>query len=191
MFHETFDFWVFFLGKLQLFNKELAANNKEENEAKAKLIFDTNCINDQIVKSKQDVIIQYVKTIQKKSVNAGEILQAIQWISQIFNEDRMYKLQQYEYFLNRNSSKTGNISEELFEYLKDLNKVMNESLVLLDYLPEVAAKFGFARSQFILKPIVSKSVSSGGQRWSENCRGAVQAYYILETDIIKDYSYSD
>ena len=66
-------------------------------------------------------------------------------------------LRHFEHVRNRNAKKAETLRVELLQHLKDLNKVVNESMALLNYLPEIAEKFGMTGSigGVILKPKVS------------------------------------
>ena len=65
-----------------------------------------------------------------------------------------FSLRHFEHVRNQNEKKAEVLRGELLQHLKDLNKVVNESMALLNYLPEIAEKFGITGGS-VLKPRVS------------------------------------
>lgn len=143
-------------GTLEVFRQTLAALEKESKDEKARLrIEHADCINTQISKNKRDAMVNYLGSIQKQPVNAEEILKTVRKFIQVCEHDRVHSLRHFEHVRNRDPTKVEALRGELLQHLKDLNKVVNESMALLNYLPEIAKKFGLTGTQTVLKPRVS------------------------------------
>lgn len=137
---------------LEVFRQTLAALEQESKDEKERLrVKHADCINIQISKNKRDAMLNYLKAIQKDPVDAEEILKVIRKFIQVCEHDRVHSLRHFEHVRNRDAAKADNIRGELLEHLKNLNKVVNESVSLLNYLPEIAKKFGLEGTT-ILKP---------------------------------------
>lgn len=140
---------------LEVFRQTLADLEKESKEEKARLrVEHADCINTQISKNKRDAMINYLNTIQEQPVDAEEILKTVRKFIQVCEHDRVHSLRHFEHVRNRDADKADTLRVELLQHLKDLNKVVNESMSLLNYLPEIAKKFGLT-TQTVLKPILS------------------------------------
>ena len=70
-----------------------------------------------------------------------------------------FSLRHFEHIRNKDAKKAESLRGELLQHLKDLNKVVNESMSLLNYLPEIAEQFGITGSigGAVLKPMVSRA----------------------------------
>ena len=99
-------------------------------------------------------MINYLAAIQKEPANADEILGAVRKFIQVCEHDRVHSLRHFEHVRRRNASHADAIRSELLQHLKGLNKVVNESMALLNYLPTIAKKFGLTGSTAVLKPKV-------------------------------------
>lgn len=77
---------------------------------------------------------------------------ACYWLSILF-----FSLRHFEHVRNRDPKEADEMRGQLLQHLKNLNKVVNESMALLNYLPEIAEQFGLTGSVggAILKPRVS------------------------------------
>lgn len=140
---------------MEVFRQTLAALEQESKDEKDRLrIEHASCINTQISKDKRDAMINYLAAIQKEPASADEILQAVRKFIQVCEHDRVHSLRHFEHVRRRNSSRADTIRVELLQHLKDLNKVVNESMSLLNYLPEIAKRFGLTGGSAILKPKV-------------------------------------
>lgn len=138
---------------LEVFRQTLAALEQESKDEKSRLRTEhADCINTQISKNKRDAMVNYIATIQKQPVNAEEILKTVRKFIQVCEHDRVHSLRHFEHVRNRDPSKVEALRGELLQHLKDLNKVVNESMALLNYLPEIAKKFGLTGTGAILKP---------------------------------------
>lgn len=94
----------------------------------------------------------YLAAIQKTPVSAEEILKTVRTFIQVCEHDRVHSLRHFEHIRKRDATKADSIRGELLQHLKNLNKVVNESMSLLNYLPEIAKKFGLSGGSAILKP---------------------------------------
>lgn len=103
-------------------------------------------------------MVSYLESIQKQPVNAEEILKTVRKFIQVCEHDRVHSLRHFEHVRNQDPTKVEALRGELLHHLKDLNKVVNESMALLNYLPEIAKKFGLAGTQTVLKPRVSNYI---------------------------------
>jgi len=137
---------------LEVFRQTLAALEQESKDEKERLrIEHADCINTQISKNKRDSMNNYLAAIQKDPVDAEEILKTIRKFIQVCEHDRVHSLRHFEHIRKRDPTKADTIRGELLQHLKNLNKVVNESMSLLNYLPEIAQKFGLTGTA-ILKP---------------------------------------
>jgi amyloid beta A4 protein len=128
---------------LEVFRQTLAALEKGSNEEKARLRAEhAECINTQISKNKRDAMIAYLSSIQESPVNPEVIVNSVRKFIQVCEHDRVHSLRHFEHIRNRNPQKADSLRGELLQHLKDLNKVVNESMSLLNYLPEIAQQFG-------------------------------------------------
>jgi len=138
---------------LEVFRQTLAALEQESKDEKERLrIEHADCINTQISKDKRDAMINYLAVIQKEPANADEILSAVRKFIQVCEHDRVHSLRHFEHVRRKNASKADAIRADLLQHLKGLNKVVNESMSLLNYLPEIAKKFGLNGNTAVLKP---------------------------------------
>jgi hypothetical protein len=87
-------------------------------------------------------MIAYISAIQEEPVDADEILTSVRNFIQVCEHDRVHSLRHFEHVRNRNPDKADSLRGELLQHLKDLNKVVNESMSLLNYLPNIAQQFG-------------------------------------------------
>lgn len=128
---------------LEVFRQTLAALEKESKEQKSRLRAEhAECINTQISKEKRDSMIAYISAIQEEPVDADVILTSVRNFIQVCEHDRVHSLRHFEHVRNRNPDKADSLRGELLQHLKDLNKVVNESMSLLNYLPDIAQQFG-------------------------------------------------
>lgn len=128
---------------LEVFRQTLAALEKESKDEKARLRAEhAECINTQISKNKRDAMIAYLSAIQEDPVNAEVIVNSVRKFIQVCEHDRVHSLRHFEHVRNRNPQKADSLRGELLQHLKDLNKVVNESMSLLNYLPDIAQQFG-------------------------------------------------
>jgi DNA-binding XRE family transcriptional regulator len=128
---------------LEVFRQTLAALEKESKEEKNRLRAEhAECINTQISKEKRDAMIAYISAIQEEPVDADVILTSVRDFIQVCEHDRVHSLRHFEHVRNRNPEKADSLRGELLQHLKDLNKVVNESMSLLNYLPDIAQQFG-------------------------------------------------
>jgi len=128
---------------LEVFRQTLAALEKESKEEKSRLRAEhAECINTQISKEKRDAMIAYISAIQEEPVDADVILTSVRNFIQVCEHDRVHSLRHFEHVRNRNPDKADSVRGELLQHLKDLNKVVNESMSLLNYLPDIAQQFG-------------------------------------------------
>lgn len=97
-------------------------------------------------------MVNYLAAIQKNPVNAEEILKTVRKFIQVCEHDRVHSLRHFEHVRKRDATKADGLRGELLQHLKNLNKVVNESMSLLNYLPEIAKKFGLTGGSAILKP---------------------------------------
>jgi len=140
---------------LEVFRQTLAALEKESKDEKSRLRAEhAECINTQISKNKRDAMIAYMSAIQEEPVNAEIILNSVRKFIQVCEHDRVHSLRHFEHVRNRNAEKADLLRGELLQHLKDLNKVVNESMALLNYLPDIAQQFGLTGhiGGAILKP---------------------------------------
>lgn len=140
---------------LEVFRQTLAALEQESKDEKSRLRAEhADCINTQINKNKRDAMIAYLAAIEEEPVDSEKILQAVRKFIQVCEHDRVHNLRHFEHVRNRNPEKAEAIRGELLQHLKDLNKVVNDSMALLNYLPEIAEEFGITGSigGAILKP---------------------------------------
>jgi hypothetical protein len=149
---------------LEVFRQTLAALEKESKEQKSRLRAEhAECINTQISKEKRDSMIAYISAIQEEPVDADVILTSVRNFIQVCEHDRVHSLRHFEHVRNRNPEKADSLRGELLQHLKDLNKVVNESMSLLNYLPDIAQQFGL-NGQIggaILKPRLALPVEEG------------------------------
>uniref|UniRef100_T2MFP9 Amyloid-like protein 1 n=1 Tax=Hydra vulgaris TaxID=6087 RepID=T2MFP9_HYDVU len=137
---------------LEVFRQTLAALEQESKVEKDRLRAEhADCINTQIAKDKRDAMAGYLNAIEAKPANAEQILKAVRKFIQVCEHDRVHSLRHFEHVRNQNEKKAEALRGELLQHLKDLNKVVNESMALLNYLPEIAEKFGFTGGS-VLKP---------------------------------------
>jgi amyloid beta A4 protein len=128
---------------LEVFRQTLAALEKESKDEKSRLRAEhAECINTQISKNKRDAMIAYMSAIQEEPVNAEVILNSVRKFIQVCEHDRVHSLRHFEHVRNQNPQKADSLRGELLQHLKDLNKVVNESMSLLNYLPDIAQQFG-------------------------------------------------
>jgi len=128
---------------LEVFRQTLAALEKESNDEKARLRAEhAECINTQISKNKRDAMIAYLSAIQENPVNPEVIVNSVRKFIQVCEHDRVHSLRHFEHIRNRDAQKADSLRGELLQHLKDLNKVVNESMSLLNYLPDIAQQFG-------------------------------------------------
>lgn len=128
---------------LEVFRQTLAALEKESNDEKSRLRAEhAECINTQISKSKRDAMIAYLSAIQEDPVNPEVIVNSVRKFIQVCEHDRVHSLRHFEHIRNRDPQKADSLRGELLQHLKDLNKVVNESMSLLNYLPDIAQQFG-------------------------------------------------
>jgi len=138
---------------LEVFRETLAALEEESKQEKNRLRAEhADCINIQINKSKRDAMLSYLSAIEEEPVNAEKILKAVRKFIQVCEHDRVHSLRHFEHIRNRDAEKAETLRGELLTHLKDLNKVVNESMALLNYLPEIAQQFGINGGSVILKP---------------------------------------
>lgn len=150
-----FTFSIQFIGTLEVFRQTLAALEQESKDEKERLrVEHADCINTQISKDKRDAMINYLAVIQKEPANADEILSAVRKFIQVCEHDRVHSLRHFEHVRRKNASKADAIRADLLQHLRGLNKVVNESMSLLNYLPEIAKKFGLNGNTAVLKPKV-------------------------------------
>jgi amyloid beta A4 protein len=128
---------------LEVFRQTLAALEKESKDEKARLRAEhSECINTQISKNKRDAMIAYLSAIQEEPPNAEMIVNSVRKFIQVCEHDRVHSLRHFEHVRNRDAQKADSLRGELLQHLKDLNKVVNESMSLLNYLPDIAQQFG-------------------------------------------------
>lgn len=128
---------------LEVFRQTLAALEKESKDEKSRLRAEhADCINTQISKDKRDAMVAYISAIQEEPVNAEVILTSVRKFIQVCEHDRVHSLRHFEHVRNRNPEKADSLRGQLLQHLKDLNKVVNESMSLLNYLPDIAQQFG-------------------------------------------------
>lgn len=137
---------------LEVFRQTLAALEQESKEEKARLRHEhADCINTQISKNKRDAMIAYLGAIEEKPVNAEKILKTVRKFIQVCEHDRVHSLRHFEHVRNRDPEKAETLRVELLQHLRNLNKVVNESMSLLNYLPSIAEQFGISGGA-VLKP---------------------------------------
>lgn len=139
---------------LEVFRQTLAALEEESKEEKNRLRAEhADCINTQINKDKRDAMINYLQAIEEQPVSAEKILEAVRNFIQVCEHDRVHSLRHFEHVRNRDPEKADSMRGELLQHLKDLNIVVNESMALLNYLPEIAEQFGLgSMGGAVLKP---------------------------------------
>lgn len=99
-------------------------------------------------------MLSYLESIQKRSVNITEIHEAAQKLIEVFKIDQVFILKLSGYLGSQNSPKAN--KSQTFQGIKEQNKVVNEIIGLLNYLPKVAKRFGLDEyTQFMLEPMVS------------------------------------
>lgn len=139
---------------MEVFRQTLAALEQESKEEKARLRHEhADCINTQISKNKRDAMIAYLGAIEEKPVNAEKILKTVRKFIQVCEHDRVHSLRHFEHVRNRDPEKAETLRVELLQHLRNLNKVVNESMSLLNYLPSIAEQFGISGGA-VLKPKV-------------------------------------
>lgn len=137
---------------LKVFRETLAALEQESKDEKSRLRAEhADCINTQINKNKRDAMVAYLAAIEEEPVDSEKILKAVRKFIQVCEHDRVHNLRHFEHVRNRNPEKADAIRGELLQHLKDLNKVVNDSMALLNYLPDIAEQFGISGGA-ILKP---------------------------------------
>jgi len=140
---------------LEVFRTTLAALEQESKDEKSRLRAEhSECINTQISKNKHDAMVVYLASIEEVPVSAEKILKAVRKFIQVCEHDRVHSLRHFEHVRNRDPKKAETLRGELLQHLKDLNKVVNESMALLNYLPEIAEQFGITGGA-ILKPMTA------------------------------------
>lgn len=128
---------------LEVFRQTLAALENESKEEKNRLRAEhAECINTEISKEKRTAMIEYIGAIQEEPVNAETILTSVRNFIQVCEHDRVHSLRHFEHVRNRDAKKADALRGQLLQHLKDLNKVVNESMSLLNYLPDIAQEFG-------------------------------------------------
>jgi len=139
---------------LEVFKETVAALEAEAKEEKDRLRNEKNrCINSNIDNDKRIAMMAYIEAIQEKVPSPEKILSTVRKFIQVCEHDRVHSLRHFEHVRNRDPQKADNMRNELLEHLKGLNTLVNESMSLLTYLPEIAAKFGLSdASDVILKP---------------------------------------
>jgi amyloid beta A4 protein len=128
---------------LEVFRETLAALEQESKAEKSRLRTEhAQCITNEINKDKRDAMLAYLNAIKEEPVDSDKILKTVRKFIQVCEHDRVHNLHHFEHLRNRNPKEAESVRFQLLNHLKDLNKVVNDSMALLNYLPDISEKFG-------------------------------------------------
>lgn len=90
---------------------------------------------------KNKALRDFVAALQEEPRDGNKILEAIQRYVKFCTQDRLHNLRYFEYVQKHNQEKADEARGSLQNHFKAMNKLVNESMILLYKLPEVARQF--------------------------------------------------
>eukprot|EP00795_Rhopilema_esculentum_P016338 gene16338-7728_t len=137
---------------LQVFRETLAALEEEAKEARDRLKTEhAKCIQVNINKSKRESMLAYFLAIQERPHSMKNIIRSARKFFQSCEHDRLHSLRHFQHLRKQKPKIVESLRKDLLVHLQQLNDLVNKSLGLLSFLPDVAEKF-YIHEVFKLTP---------------------------------------
>lgn len=144
---------------LKAFKETLRVLERDAKEERDRLKTEhSNCITTNINKQKRDAMLAYLAAVEQKPHSAKMILRTARKFFKECEHDRLHSLRHFQHVRVHNPNLAEEMRSTLLEHLHGLNQVVNASINLLSYLPDVAKKFGLEAFIKLENPQVPKLV---------------------------------
>lgn len=138
---------------LQTFNKMVNSYGDQAKLERARLKEEHHqCTQIDLNDKKNKALGDFVAALQEEPRDDNKILQAVQRYVRFCTQDRLHNLHYFDYVLKHHPEKAEEARESLQNHLKRINNLVNESMVLLYKLPDIARKFQMELPDWIPKP---------------------------------------
>ncbi|KAL9964038.1 hypothetical protein ACROYT_G027612 [Oculina patagonica] len=139
--------------ELENFKKSLNSFDEQAKLERARLKEEHHqCTQIDLNDKKNQAMRDFVAALQEEPRDGNKILEAVQRFVKTCTQDRLHNLRYFEYVQKHHPEKAEEAREALQNHFKGINKLVNESMILLYKLPEVARQFQFDLPDWIPKP---------------------------------------
>lgn len=138
---------------LETFNKMVSSFEDQVKLERARLKEEHHqCTQIDLNDKKNKAMADFVAALQEEPQDANKILEAVQRYVRFCTQDRLHNLRYFDYVQKHHPEKAEEARESLQNHLKRINNLVNESMVLLYKLPDIARKFQLELPDWIPKP---------------------------------------
>ncbi|RMX60703.1 hypothetical protein pdam_00006820 [Pocillopora damicornis] len=138
---------------LETFNKMVSSFEDQVKLERARLKEEHHqCTQIDLNDKKNKAMADFVAALQEEPQDANKILEAVQRYVRFCTQDRLHNLRYFDYVQKHHPGKAEEARESLQNHLKRINNLVNESMVLLYKLPDIARKFQLELPDWIPKP---------------------------------------
>lgn len=139
--------------ELENFKKSLNTYDEQAKLERARLKEEHHqCMQIDLNDKKNQALRDFVAALQEVPRDGNKILEAEQRFVRTCTQDRLHNLRYFEYMQKHHPEKAEESREALQNHLKNINNLVNESMILLYKLPEIARQFQIDLPDWIPKP---------------------------------------
>lgn len=139
--------------ELENFKKSLNTYDEQAKLERARLKEEHHqCMQIDLNDKKNQALRDFVAALQEVPRDGNKILEAEQRFIRTCTQDRLHNLRYFEYVQKHHPDKAEESREALQNHLKNINNLVNESMILLYKLPEIARQFQIDLPDWIPKP---------------------------------------
>lgn len=140
-------------GAMERFKKTVSSLEEQAKLERERLREEHHmCIQIDVNNKKHKAMKDFVKAMKQSERDPNNILEAVQRFVKISTQDRLHNLRHFEFMKKHHPKKAEEIRGILQEHLRLINEHVNQSMVLLYKLPEIARQFRFILPDWAPKP---------------------------------------
>lgn len=139
--------------EIENFKKSLETYDEQAKLERARLKEEHHqCMQIDLNDKKNQALRDFVAALQEVPRDGNKILEAVQRFVNTCSQDRLHNLRYFEYVQKHHPEKVEESREALQNHLKNINNLVNESMILLYKLPDIAREFQLDLPDWIPKP---------------------------------------
>jgi len=140
-------------GVMEQFKKSVASLEQRAKLERQRLHEEHHrCVQIDVNNKKHKAMKDFVKSMKASTRDPNKILEAVQRFVKVCTQDRLHNLRHFEFVKKHSPKRVEQLRVVLQRHLELINRHVNESMVLLYKLPEIAQHFRFILPDWAPKP---------------------------------------
>lgn len=140
-------------GVMDRFKKTVASLEEQAKLERERLRDEHHqCVQIDVNNKKHKAMKDFVKSMKETVRDPNKILEAVQRFVKVCTQDRLHNLRHFEFVKKHSPKKAEDIRGILQQHLRLINQHVNQSMILLYKLPEIARHFRFILPDWAPKP---------------------------------------